>query len=100
MPRRLPTIEQIFTQYRSKVYGLALTLARNEKDAEDIVQNAFMKIMKNLDGFRGKSRLSTWIYRIVYNEALMQLRKRHRQVSLSDSLEHRIPATAVAGYSR
>lgn len=80
-------IETIFTEYKNKVYRLALSISRNEKDAEDIMQNTFFKIIKNLKYFRSKSRLSTWIYKITYNEALMHLRKRRSQFKLSSSLK-------------
>jgi len=75
------------------MYRLALSVARNEKDAEDIVQNAVLKIIKNIKGFRRQSRLSTWIYRITYNEALMHLRKKRRQFNVSE-------APALDAYSR
>jgi RNA polymerase sigma-70 factor (ECF subfamily) len=81
-------IEDIFNQYKNKIYRLALSISKNEKDAEDIVQNTFVKITKNLSGFRGESSISTWIYKITFNEALMLLRKRHSQTRLTGYLEH------------
>ena len=77
----------IFRQHRDKVYRLALTITRNEKDAEDVLQNSFIKIIKNLQYFRNQSKLSTWIYRIAYNEALMYLRKKRNQARLAGSLK-------------
>lgn len=82
-----PDIDSIFKKYKDKVYRLALSIARNEKDAEDIMQNTFLKIIKNLMYFRNKSKLSTWIYKIAYNEALMHLRKRKSQLKLSGYLK-------------
>lgn len=81
------TIEEIFTKYKDKVYRLALSITRNEKDAEDIMQNTFLKITKNLIYFRNKSLLSTWIYKIAYNEALMYLRKKKGQTRLSNYIK-------------
>lgn len=69
-------LEDTFKKYKNKVYGLALSITHNEKDAEDILQNTFFKIIKNIKGFRGESSLSTWIYKIAYNETLMYLRKK------------------------
>lgn len=80
-------IGEIFSEYKNKVYRLALSITRNEKDAEDVMQNAFFKILKNLKYFRNKSRLSTWIYKITYNEALMYLRKRKSQFKISNTLK-------------
>jgi RNA polymerase sigma-70 factor (ECF subfamily) len=70
--------EEIFIKYKDKVYRLAISIVHNDKDAEDIVQNTFMKILKNLRYFRHQSNISTWIYRIAYNESLMYLRKKYR----------------------
>lgn len=63
--------EEIFREYKDKIYRLALSITHNDKDAEDILQNTYLKIIRNLRNFRNESRLSTWIYRIAYNEALM-----------------------------
>ena len=82
---KLPDIAEIFEEYKNRMYRLALSIARNEKDAEDIVQSAFIKIIKNIKRFRRQARLSTWIYRITYNEALMHLRKKRGQVNVSDT---------------
>ncbi|MDD5254722.1 MAG: sigma-70 family RNA polymerase sigma factor [Candidatus Omnitrophica bacterium] len=73
------SVKDIFEQYHRKVYYLALSIVRNDTDAQDVTQNAFIKIIKNLKTFRGDSRLSTWVYRIAYNESLMYLRKKSRQ---------------------
>lgn len=74
---------EIFKRYKDRVYRLALSISRNEKDAEDIVQNTFLKIIDNLRYFRKEAEISTWIYRITYNEALMHLRRKGRQFKLS-----------------
>lgn len=79
-------INTIFRDYKNKVYHLALSITRNEKDAEDITQNTFLKVIKNLKYFRKQARISTWIYRIAYNEALMLLRKRKTQFRLGNYL--------------
>lgn len=79
-------IETVFKEYKNKIYRLALGITRNELDAEDAIQNTFLKIINNLQNFRSESRLSTWIYRIAYNEALMVLRKRRSVLRLTGSL--------------
>jgi RNA polymerase sigma-70 factor, ECF subfamily len=80
-------LPELFKEYKNKVYRLALSISRNEKDAEDIMQNTFVKIEKYLAGFRHQSSVSTWIYRIAYNEALMLLRKRGSQFRISKAYE-------------
>lgn len=68
-------IEEVFARYRLKIYNLALRMARRREDAEDILQNTFLKVIKNIKYFRNESSLSTWIYRIAVNEAKMKWRK-------------------------
>jgi len=66
------------------VYRLALRMTGNEEDGEDVAQESFIKIIKSLPSFEGRSQISTWIYRIAMNEALMNLRRRK---PLSGSVE-------------
>jgi len=79
-------LEAIFDRHRNNIYRLALSIVRNEKDAEDVLQNTLIKIMRKLDTFRNRSKISTWIYKVTYNESLMYLRKKYRQNRLSDFL--------------
>jgi RNA polymerase sigma-70 factor (ECF subfamily) len=58
------------------IYRLALRMLRNEQDAEDVLQEAFIKAYQHIQSFDGRAKLSTWLYRIATNEALMLLRKR------------------------
>lgn len=83
-----PDLASIFKIHKNKIYNLALSIVRNEKDAEDIVENTFLKVIQKISTFKGRSQLSTWIYRITYNEALMFLRKRSRRFKLSTDLKH------------
>jgi RNA polymerase sigma-70 factor (ECF subfamily) len=62
--------------YYERIYRMALRMTGNEQDAEDVLQETFIKVLKNIGSFKGMSSLSTWIYRIAMNEALMLLRKR------------------------
>ena len=64
-------------RYSGVVYNLALRLMRNDPmEAEDVLQETFISAFRALDRFEGRSLLSTWLYRIAYNAALMRLRKR------------------------
>lgn len=63
--------------YSTQIYRLALKMLADEQDAEDVLQNTFMKALQSIGNFEGRSSLSTWLYRIAVNEALMALR-RHR----------------------
>lgn len=86
MPVSVSSLESIFKKYKDKVYRLALSITRNPADAEDAAQNTFIKIIKNLKYFKNRSLLSTWIYRIAYNESLMLIRKRRLQYKLSGNI--------------
>lgn len=67
------------------VYRLARRLARTEEDAEDIVQESFLKALDKVGEFQGKSRFNTWIHRIAVNEGLMKLRRRRADVFSLDA---------------
>jgi RNA polymerase sigma-70 factor (ECF subfamily) len=60
----------------SSVYGISLKILKNREDAEDNLQNVFCKAYRKIRSFQGDSRISTWLFRIAINEALMQLRRR------------------------
>jgi RNA polymerase sigma-70 factor (ECF subfamily) len=74
--------------YSGKLYRLALKMLGNQQDAEDILQETFLKAYRHLNGFDGRSSLSTWLYRIATNEALMKLRRKHPDtVSIDEPVE-------------
>jgi RNA polymerase sigma-70 factor (ECF subfamily) len=80
--------EQLVDQYKRKVFRLAWKITCNHEDAEDVVQNAFVKAFQNLPDFRGDSRFYTWLVRITINEALMKIRRRRsNEVSIDESRE-------------
>lgn len=74
--------------YYEMIYRLAIKMLNDPQDAEDILQETFLKAYRHLQGFDGRSSLSTWLYRIVTNEALMFIRrKKPAQVSLDETTE-------------
>jgi len=75
----------IMKTYNQRLYRLARGVVRNDSEAEDIVQEGYVRAFSHLDGFRGDSTLATWLSRIVINEALGRLRKRRRAVEISMS---------------
>jgi RNA polymerase sigma-70 factor (ECF subfamily) len=62
-------------KHSASVYRLALRLMRNEAEAEDVMQETFLSAFKSIDAFEGRSELSTWLYRITHNAAMMRWRK-------------------------
>ena len=69
----------IVQKYERMVYNLGLKLLGNQEEAECILQETFLKVLEALPEFKGNSQLSTWIYRIATNQALMRLRKRKKE---------------------
>ncbi len=68
------------------VYRVALQILNDEQDAEDVLQETYIKAFRSLPEFEGRSSLTTWLYRIAVNEALMLVRKRKPQtVSIDDT---------------
>ena len=66
-------------KYQGRAYSLAFEILRSKQDAEDVVQEAFVKAFLSLSSFRGESNFYTWLYRIVFNMAIDQKRKTVRQ---------------------
>jgi RNA polymerase sigma factor (sigma-70 family) len=69
----------LFENYKDKVYNTALGLLRNQRDAEDITQEVFVEIFLSVKHFKGRSKLSTWIYRITVSKALDLIRRNKRK---------------------
>lgn len=68
-----------------QIYRMALRILGNEQDAEDVLQETYIKAFHSLSDFEGRSSLTTWLYRIAVNEALMLVRKRKpQQISVDD----------------
>ena len=80
---------ELVRPYEARVYGLAYRICGHKEDAYDLAQEAFLKVYRALPRFRGGSSFSTWLYRVVANTCLDQLRRRKRSgtvVSLDDPL--------------
>lgn len=68
-------LAQLYQSYRDNVYRICLRMVRNPSDAEDLVQETFLRVINKIHTFRGDSQFTTWLYRVTKNVALMQLRK-------------------------
>ncbi len=81
--------EQLVRRYDRNVFRIAQHITQNREDAEDVVQDAFLKAFQNLGQFQGQSKFYTWLVRIAVNEALMRLRRRRpeRTVSLDEDIQ-------------
>lgn len=80
---------ELITRYERKIFRLARNITQNQEDAEDVLQEVFMKSFTHLDSFEGNSKFYTWLVRIAVNESLMKLRKRKsdKQVSLDEPVD-------------
>jgi len=84
----ISAFEELVRRYDRNVFRIAQHITQNREDAEDVVQDAFMKAYENLGQFQGQSKFYTWLVRIAVNEALMKLRRRRpeRMVSLDEEV--------------
>jgi RNA polymerase sigma-70 factor (ECF subfamily) len=76
---------RLVEQHSSMVFRLAMNMLGNQPDAEDVLQNTFLKAYQHISGFKGNSSLSTWLFRIATNEALMLLRRHKPETAFSDA---------------
>ncbi len=79
----------ILEKYQRKVYWQVRRIVINHDDADDVVQNTFIKVWEKLNDFRADSKLFTWLFRVATNEALafLQKKKANQNVSMEDMLE-------------
>jgi RNA polymerase sigma-70 factor (ECF subfamily) len=85
----------IMKAHNQRLYRLARGIVRNDAEAEDIVQEGYVRAFSHLDGFRGDSSLATWLSRIVINEALGRMRKKRRSVEVPESSRLQPEATII-----
>ena len=73
----------LIRKYKDLAFSVAVAVVKNEFDAEEVVQESFIKVFQHLKSFGGKSDFKTWFYRIVINEAFKHLQKSKREIVLS-----------------
>ena len=80
---------ELVRRYEGKIFRLAQHITQNREDAEDVLQETFLKAYEHLDQFKGDSKFYTWIVRIAVNQALMKLRRRKtdKSVSLDETID-------------
>jgi RNA polymerase sigma-70 factor (ECF subfamily) len=95
------SFNEIVSRYESKAYNLAMRLTRNTEDAEEVLQDVFVTVYRKVAGFEGKSKFSSWLYRITVNAAFMKLRKRRQDhsVALEDVMPNLHNVTTLAPQS-
>jgi RNA polymerase sigma-70 factor (ECF subfamily) len=88
-------VRAIMKANNRRLYRLARGIMRNDTEAEDVVQETYVRAFTRLDEFRGEASLSTWLSRIAMNEALGRLRRQRPAVDLSSLVEHRREAEII-----
>src|SRR5262245_9086442 len=88
-------LEEVMERFAPRVHRLAYGITRNEADAEEVVQDVFLRLFRKIDAFEGRSALGTWIYRIAVNTAL--IKRRGKRAALEVLLEDHLPTFKEAG---
>lgn len=80
---------ELVNRYNRRIFRLTKHITQNQEDAEDVMQEVFLKAYTHLGGFEGNSKFYTWLVRIAVNESLMKLRKRKtdKEISLDEPVE-------------
>jgi RNA polymerase sigma-70 factor (ECF subfamily) len=80
---QLDAFSTLFSHYQNRVYDLACTIMRDDKVAEDVVQDTFLTVFQKIDSYKGESRFDTWLTAVAVNHCRMRLRKRKIRQTLS-----------------
>lgn len=80
----------LVSKYQEKIYWHIRRMVIVHEDADDVVQNTFIKVYKNLDSFKGESKIYTWMYRIASNESLTHLKKKQKRSLSSEPWEDKV----------
>lgn len=89
--------EVLVSNYKERLYWHVRRIVLNHDDADDVLQNTFIKVFRNIDSFKGDSKLFSWMYRIATNEALSFLNQKSKKLGLSnveyqESIVHNLKA--------
>ena len=95
LTRNNAAFRTIMERYNRRLYRIARSILRNDSEAEDVVQEAYVKAFTHLGGFRGDSSLATWLARITLNEALGRLRRQRPTVDLETFEAQRTEAQII-----
>nr|WP_299174082.1 RNA polymerase sigma factor [uncultured Allomuricauda sp.] len=76
--------EVLVNTYKERLYWHIRRIVLNHDDADDVLQNTFIKVYRNIEGFKGDSKLYSWMYRIATNESLTFLKQKSKKLGVSD----------------
>jgi len=78
--------EHIVRKYNQRMYRICMSIIHDDNEAEDLMQNAYIKAYENLHSFKGKSKFSTWLLRILINESLLWLQRNKRKINFQQGV--------------
>jgi RNA polymerase sigma-70 factor, ECF subfamily len=81
---------ELFERYNRRAFAVAFGVVKNQQDALDIVQDAFVKVYRHIDGFQGSSSFYTWLYRIIMNLSIDHIRRSRRTTEFDDHLDNQV----------
>src|SRR5688572_14068746 len=90
-----PMFELLMRRYNERVYRAARSIVRDEQEAEDVMQQAYVNAFTHLRQFNGSAQFSTWLTRIAVNEALVRVRRRGRYEAFDDESSNVEPFMAI-----
>ncbi|WP_207492975.1 RNA polymerase sigma factor [Aridibaculum aurantiacum] len=82
--------KELYDQYAPKMFAVCLRYAKNQMDAEDILQDGFVKLFNNLHRFRGEGSFDGWVRRIFVNTAIEHIRRKNLNTTVSEGLENTV----------
>jgi RNA polymerase sigma factor (sigma-70 family) len=92
--------KQLYDQFSSKMYAVCLRYMGNSDDAQDVLQEGFIKVYKNLERFRGDGSFEGWVRRIFVNTAIEQIRKKKIDVSITEKEEETIEYKTITAVDK
>jgi RNA polymerase sigma-70 factor (ECF subfamily) len=92
--------EVLVDTYGQRLYWHIRRIVIDHDDSDDVLQNTFIKIYRNIESFKGQSKLYSWMYRIATNEALQFIKVKSRKLVRRERLERRVRSQCVAGYRK
>lgn len=83
-------LNKLIDNHKDIAFSIALKHLKNEEDAKDVVQNAFIIVLQSIKKFRNEAKFSTWLYRIVYNECLKEIERRKKTVEYLPQIDKNV----------
>jgi RNA polymerase sigma factor (sigma-70 family) len=94
--RDTSALEVLMDRHAGRLYRVAYGITRNDADAEEVVQDAFLTLFRKIEGFEGRAALGSWLYRVTANAAL--IKRRGKRAELEVSLEDQLPTYSPDGH--